>query len=274
MVGLFRDKIKSRGARGIIGLQRLFKIFDDDNSKSLNDYEFKKAINDFRINIPEDHLSMIFDYFDVNGDGTINYDEFLRAVRGEMNSFRRGLAIQAFNKLDKDGSGAVDIDDIRDIYNGKKHPDVINGKKTEEQILMDFLETFETHHSVRSGGANDSSVTQEEWIEYYNNISISIDDDPYFEQMMNSSWNIKGNAAQYKTHAKAWTDNDKPTDFSSRPQTSATTADFRQQRSGMESTNNPLCTTQQYYQKTQAPVRHSISNTDYLNTPHGIKKAK
>ena len=50
---MFREKIKSRGARGIIGMQRLFKIVDDDGSKTLNLYELKKCINDFRIEIPD-----------------------------------------------------------------------------------------------------------------------------------------------------------------------------------------------------------------------------
>jgi hypothetical protein len=45
---------------------------------------------------------------------------------------------------------------------------------------MEFLETFETHHNVRSGDSGDNRVTLEEWIEYYNNVSISIDDDQYF----------------------------------------------------------------------------------------------
>jgi Ca2+-binding EF-hand superfamily protein len=48
-----------------------------------------------------------------------------------MNNFRKKLVLQAFNKLDKDGSGQIDINDIKDIYNAKRHPDVINGKKTE-----------------------------------------------------------------------------------------------------------------------------------------------
>ena len=180
LVKLFREKIKSRGARGIIGLQRLFKIMDDDSSKSLNEYEFSKAIKDFRVEIPDDALHVVFSVFDYNRDGTINYDEFLRAVRGEMNDFRRGLAVQAFKKIDVDNSGVLDIHDIKGVYNAQKHPDVIEGKKSEEQVLMEFLDTFETHHNVRTGGANDHSVTLDEWVEYYNNISISIDDDAYF----------------------------------------------------------------------------------------------
>ena len=55
---------------------------------------------------------------------------------------------QAFAKLDLDGSGIVDIDEIKQIYNASKHPDVLAGKKTQEEILGDFLETFELHHNV------------------------------------------------------------------------------------------------------------------------------
>jgi hypothetical protein len=39
-------KLASRGARGIIGMGKQFKIFDDDNSRSLDQYEFKKAMTE------------------------------------------------------------------------------------------------------------------------------------------------------------------------------------------------------------------------------------
>lgn len=41
-----RAKLASRGARGIIGMGKQFKIFDDDNSRSLDQYEFKKAMTE------------------------------------------------------------------------------------------------------------------------------------------------------------------------------------------------------------------------------------
>jgi hypothetical protein len=125
MMGLFRDRIKARGARGIIGLQRIFKIMDDDNSKTLSLVEFSKACRDFRIGISEEYIPTIFNAFDLNNDGTLSIDEFIFAVRGEMNEQRTQIVTQAFNKLDKDGSGAINLLDIRDLYRADKHPDVI-----------------------------------------------------------------------------------------------------------------------------------------------------
>ena len=51
LLEVFAEKLASRGARGIIGLQRHCKIFDDDGSHDLDESEFKKAIRDFRIPI-------------------------------------------------------------------------------------------------------------------------------------------------------------------------------------------------------------------------------
>ena len=94
-----------------------------------------------------------------------------------MNNFRKKLISQAFDKIDKDKSGFVDINDIKDIYNASKHPDVLSRKKTEEDILLEFLETFENHHNISNSTAPDHIVTREEFDEYYNNISSSIDND-------------------------------------------------------------------------------------------------
>ena len=132
LIKLFRDKIKSRGARGIIGLQRVFKIMDDDNSKSLSFNEFSKAVRDFRIGIAESHLPSLFDHFDLNRDGTLNIDEFLFAIRGDLNERRLQIVKQAFARIDRDSSGSLDVNDIKGLYKTDKHPDVMQGKKTED----------------------------------------------------------------------------------------------------------------------------------------------
>jgi hypothetical protein len=48
--------------------------------------------------------------------------------------------------MDKDGSGIIDILDIKGTYNASKHPEFISGKKTEDEILFEFLDTFQLHH--------------------------------------------------------------------------------------------------------------------------------
>lgn len=107
-----------------------------------------------------------------------------------MNQFRVNLCKKAFAIMDKDKSGILDLDDIKQTYNAKMHPDVKAGKKTEDDILLEFLDTFEAHYSFSHENSRDGRISMDEWIEYYNNVSMSIDDDKYFELMMNSAWNL------------------------------------------------------------------------------------
>jgi Ca2+-binding EF-hand superfamily protein len=185
---VLRKKILARGARGILAIARVFRNMDDDNSKTISFQEFEKALKDFRINVVEEDAKKIFNYMDYDKSGSINYDEFLRAIKGEMNESRMKNVIEVFERLDKDKNGFLTIEDIKDLYNAKQHPDVKTGKKTEDDILMEFLETFEQHHATMTKTAKDKRVSLNEFIEYYNNISCSIDDDRYFEMMMNNCW--------------------------------------------------------------------------------------
>jgi len=201
VIDRFRQKLAARGGRGILGLQRQFKIMDDDNSKLLNLAEFRKGCKDFRLDVSDAEIEDIFRIIDRDGSGEIDYDELIRAVRGPMNDFRKALVAQAWRKLDRDGSGVVDIDEIRDIYSARQHPAVRSGKKTEDEILGEFLETFELHHNIRDRSQMDHRVTREEFEEYYNNISASIDDDRYFEEMMTNAWKLRGESP---TKQPAW----------------------------------------------------------------------
>ena len=54
---------------------------------------------------------------------------------------------------------------------------------------------------MNGGGTRDRSVTPEEFHEYYNNVSASVDNDQYFELMMINSWKLYGEADR----KPAWT---------------------------------------------------------------------
>jgi hypothetical protein len=58
------------------------------------------------------------------------------------------------------------------------------------------MDTFETHHVIITGDQshNDDKITLDEFIEYYNNISINIDNDSYFDLMISNAWGLEGSS--------------------------------------------------------------------------------
>ena len=265
LIKAFRTKMLQRGARSIIGIGRVFKIMDDNRSGTLDLQEFAKGCQESRLDFTNVDVQTLFKAFDKNGDGTIDYDEFLRVVKGPMAPKRVALVKRAYKKLDTDGSGEVDYNDICDTYNAKKHPAVLEGRKTERQILEEFLATFE----MALSGVADGIVTEEEFLEYYTSISASIDNDDYFEQMINSSWNITGDAAQYRTYAKGVAIDETKPATGSRPNRASGPAagsysGFAKNHtgkatmySGVQSADNPFQNTTQHYG--EAPQRKSMA---------------
>jgi len=81
-------------------------------------------------------------------DGVVNYTEVLRITVGELNEERKRIIDGAYEKLDKKKNESVTMDDIRDLYKADKHPDVLGHRKSENEVLEEFLDTFEQHHLI------------------------------------------------------------------------------------------------------------------------------
>jgi Ca2+-binding EF-hand superfamily protein len=154
LINKLKQEMKQRGANGFIGLQRKFRIMDDDNSKSLSLAEFKKAMKEMNMNLGESELRLLFDHFDSDQSGSIDFEEFIQGVRDPLNERRLKLVIMAFGKLDKDGNGIIDAAEVASTYDASKHPDVLAGKRSPADILTEFLDTFDV------GGVKDGCVTQ------------------------------------------------------------------------------------------------------------------
>jgi len=186
LLNLFRDKIKGRGVRGMVGLQRIFNIMDDDNSGSLSQREFIKACKDFKVGISEENTPSLFAKFDQNGDGTMSYDEFLSMLRGKLSPTRMKAIKQSYQALADRCGGRFTVDYVKKIYNASRHLDCIQGKRTADNILVEFIETFDVHHNL---GGEDAYVSQEEWEDYYHSLSAIEDSDQYF---INNLSNVYG----------------------------------------------------------------------------------
>merc|ERR1712096_122492 len=101
--------------------------------------------------------------------------------KGELTERRWALVRKAFDKLA--GAGALTVEDLAQSYNAREHPDVKSRKRTEADVLREFLQGFE---STRQGGV----VSFSEFERYFAINTASIDDDEYFALMMRQAWGV------------------------------------------------------------------------------------
>jgi len=181
----FVSLIAARSGGGILGLSRNFRIIDKDRSGQLSKDEFKLALKKFRIALEEDEKDILFNMYDEDNSGSLAFDEFLKGLRGKMSQQRRELTEQAFAKMDKDGSGQIDFKDLETTFDTSKHPKVISGEMTHQQVINEFLNEFDG-----ASGDNNNVVTLEEFMDYHVGLSSNIDHDDAYGEMLARNWGI------------------------------------------------------------------------------------
>ena len=190
LVGKIREVLSLRagGFSSLKAMGRQFNIIDKDKNKRLSYVECEKGLNmlcrAFNIRISHSEAIRLFQEFDDNMDGAVSYDEFVRTIRGGMNPRRNHLVRLAFDTFEKDKWGRVTLRSIASAYDVSQHPDVISGRKSSTEALYEFMKKWDKD--------GDQSVSEAEFIEYYEWISANIENDDYFELMIRNAWHISG----------------------------------------------------------------------------------
>jgi len=77
-----------------------------------------------------------------------------------MKSSRIEIASECFDKMDTDNDGVIKvillcfifkIFDLRQNLSAKNHPEVLDGSKSELEIIGSFFDIFESYHNLFSG---------------------------------------------------------------------------------------------------------------------------
>jgi Ca2+-binding EF-hand superfamily protein len=161
----------------------------------------------YRLFFKKVEMQALMRYYDVDGDGQISVDEFLRGLRDSLTERREAMVWRAFSLMDRDGSGQIEAKDVAHLYDVSQHREFIEGSKTKDEILDEFLNSFD---GVQ--GNNDGIISKDEWFEYYTDLSVSVPSDDYFVQMMESTWNMcedesdeeyTGKISQYVCHVNS-----------------------------------------------------------------------
>lgn len=195
VVSKFRQVVLARGgSSGIHSLGRIFRIMDDDGNRRITLDELSSGLQDFGLRMGMKDLQLLLAAIDKDNTGSLGFDEFLVSIRGVVNSRRQKLISMAFDVLDRTGDGVIQVDDLAQCFDVQGHPDVAEGRLPQEAGLGHFLSQFD-------GADQNGIVTRQEFLEYYRNVSASIDDDDYFELMIRNAWHITGGSGQYQNTA-------------------------------------------------------------------------
>lgn len=183
LIADIKNKIMTRGTTGVRGLSQMFKILDKNGNHQLDMEEFYWGLKDFGLSLTEAEAQSVLSAFDKDGNGTVDFNEFLRAIRGSLSEARLTWIRKAYQKLDVNGDGTVKLDDIAKLYDVSKNPDVISGKAVPKDVYMSYMSLWDTQVA-------DGIVTFDEFLDYYKDISASIDSDAQFVSMIKSAWKL------------------------------------------------------------------------------------
>ncbi|XP_068525249.1 calcyphosin-2 isoform X1 [Anas acuta] len=182
--GMLRETLSKRGVRVVTGLGKYFRRIDKNRNGFLSQADFKEALKVFHLEVPEGDFESLWLILDDSKSDKVDYGEFVRAIVGEMNEYRKAFVRKAYMKLDFNKTGSVPMVDIRKCYCAKKHPLVLAGKATEEEITASFLET------LGESCSNPNEVSYSEFEDYYEGLSIGIMDDDDFVNILRNPWGI------------------------------------------------------------------------------------
>ena len=183
-----KNNILKKGIRGIFNLY----TFEFKNI-NINYYEMISLNKKLKLELNIIDIQKLF-----NENNLINYEKLLKDIRGNLNEKRKFIVEEIFNKISKKFNGRIKLSNLFKIYNSKNHPYVLRKILNEDLIYDEFKDTFNILHQYyfnrrlkqmlnKINSFNDKDqllISLNEFIEYYENISLYIENEKDFEKIL------------------------------------------------------------------------------------------
>lgn len=173
-----------------MSLRRSFDVADSNQNGVIDLDEFTNLLKLLRIELNKQEIVYLFDEFDSNKNGEIDYNEFITAIINDISEERITRLKQVFFVLDKDNSGGISIDEMKDGFKFKRHPDVLKGKKSPEEVFAEFLDNLDYHFKLLKNKSNLEEMSLADFIDFYKNISFAYASTNDFNDSLIAIWGL------------------------------------------------------------------------------------
>ena len=180
LIKKMKKLILSQGGNTFFDIQKTITKLDVDNSGRIDLDEFNRLCYEFNISLTPDEIKTVFSCFDPSRTGKIFYEDFLNIIKEPLNDFREQIIDQLYDSLNKNNRGNLEI---------KSFLGAFNDKKVDPEISDEFKDNFLSHHDFFSKGKTE--VTYDEFISFFEVISINFKEDPQFEEFIKNSFDLE-----------------------------------------------------------------------------------
>ena len=189
------NKLFKRGLRGILYLYSQFlSLCPNLNNITFNDFCLVLKIQHLDLDI--NSMKKIFNMYTIKRgeDSFLDFYSFMRTYKQELNANKLNIVEEAFSNIDSKGEDKVHLNVIKMKYNASKHPDVLNGKYTEDEKIMEFLDCFGLCYEILKSDSEIKSKENEDYVDFeifanfYEYVSFIYPRDKDFEYVVRSTW--------------------------------------------------------------------------------------
>ena len=195
-LSLLTNKLFDRGLRGILYLYSQFlSLCPDLNKISFSDFILVLKIQ--HLNIDINSCKKIFNMFSIlQGEKSfLDFYSFMRTYKKELNEYKLNIVEEVFSKIDIKGENKINLNELKMKYDASRHPDVLNGKFSEEEKIMEFLDCFELCYNILKLDSEMKSEENKDYVDFemfanfYEYVSFIYPKDKDFEYVIRSTWN-------------------------------------------------------------------------------------
>ena len=190
LITKFKNGINTNNGVTFFNFVKKLKLYENNGIIKVGD--LIQIFEEMQLDFNENEIVDFFNALDLNKMNYIFTNDIIDSIKVEISEERRKNILNKFYLIDINGTGRINVSYLKYIFknNCRYHPDISQGIKSEETISNQFCESLDIFLSINN--IINDTITKDQFINYFSVISASIPNDIYFNNIINSIFNLPG----------------------------------------------------------------------------------